>query len=164
LVLVGSGLTIPLCRLLAVPLVGKAILFAGQVSPAELPKYYASSDVFCSLPKGSESFGIVLLEAMAAGKPVVGTDIDGYREIIEHGVDGLLVQRGDTESLTQALHGLIRDEGRRHAMGLKGREKARRFDWSRIADSVQAVYNSLCVSQPTKASHEHARCTIARLP
>jgi len=153
LVLVGSGLTRPLCRLIALPL-GKAVRFEGQVSPSALPAYFAASDVFCSVPRGSESFGIVLLEAMAAGKPIVGADIPGYRDVIEHGTDGLLVPQGDTPALAEALRQLIVDRARRESMGRSGREKARRYDWVHLARDVAAVYEGVLDGSTTKAEDE----------
>jgi phosphatidylinositol alpha-mannosyltransferase len=142
LVLVGSGLTEPVCRLTALPL-GDAVRFCGQVPPSRLPSHFAGSDVFCSVPGGGESFGIVLLEAMAAGKPIVGTDIAGYRDVVEHGGEGLLVPPGDTRALADALRLLVEDGQQRKAMGSMGREKARRFDWSNIAGEVTGVYNDV---------------------
>jgi phosphatidylinositol alpha-mannosyltransferase len=156
LVLVGSGLTRPVCRMMAVGL-GKAIRFEGMVPPADLPAYFAASDVFCSVPKGSESFGIVLLEAMAAGIPIVGTDIPGYKDVVEHGVEGLLVPQGDSHALVRALSGLIEDEGRRETMGLSGQHKARRFDWSGIARTVEKVYVDLSGVSAIKAEDELVR-------
>jgi phosphatidylinositol alpha-mannosyltransferase len=155
LVLVGSGLTKPLCRLRSLDL-GNAVRFEGRVPPSRLPAYFAGADVFCSVPKGSESFGIVLLEAMAAGKPVVCTDIAGYREVVEHGVDGLLVPPGDTDALAHALHILIEDDDRRETMGLRGREKARRFDWTGIARSVERLYAASLEGSASRAEHETA--------
>lgn len=156
LLLVGSGLTKPLCRLMALPL-GNAVRFAGQVPPVDLPAYFAASDVVCSVPKGSESFGIVLLEAMAAGKPIVGTDIAGYRDVVEHEVDGLLVPPGDTRALADALRFLIEDPQRRETMGLRGRKKARRFDWSGIAGSTVAIYEDILGRSTPKADNERIR-------
>lgn len=156
LVLVGSGLTKPICRLMALPL-GNAVRFEGRVPPSEIPAYYASSDVFCSVPRGSESFGIVLLEAMAAGTPVVATDIAGYREVIEHGVDGLLVPQGDTDALAHALRVLTENEEKRETFGLRGRQKARRFDWSGIARSVENIYGGVSGRPTAKADSENIR-------
>jgi len=156
LLLVGSGLTKPTCRLMALPL-GNAVRFAGQVPPDDLPAYFAASDVVCSVPRGSESFGIVLLEAMAAGKPIVGTDIAGYRDVVEHEVDGLLVPPGDTPALTEALRLLVEDRERRETMGLRGREKARRFDWGGIAGSTVAIYEDVLGRSTPEADNERIR-------
>jgi phosphatidylinositol alpha-mannosyltransferase len=156
LILVGSGLTKPLCRLLTLTL-GDAVRFEGQVPPSMLPDYFWASDVFCSVPRGSESFGIVLLEAMAAGKPIVGTDIAGYRDVVEHGVDGLLVRSGDTRALAEALRHLLEDKELCNRMGQRGREKARRFDWSRIARSVAEIYDDVLGRSGTKTGDEHIR-------
>jgi phosphatidylinositol alpha-mannosyltransferase len=162
LVLVGSGLTRPLCRLMAAGL-GRAVRFEGIVSPSEIPLYFASCDVFCSVPKGSESFGIVLLEAMAAGKPVVCTDIPGYREVVDHGVDGLLVPQGDTRALVRAIRFLIENDDKREIMGFMGRKKAGRFDWSGIARMVAKIYEDVLVGPEKKAADEHARSEGVRV-
>jgi phosphatidylinositol alpha-mannosyltransferase len=156
LVLVGSGLTKPFCRLAALPL-GEAVRFEGQVPPADLPAYFAASHVFCSVPRGGESFGIVLLEAMASGMPVVGTEIAGYKDVVEHGVDGLLVPQGDTDALAEALRLLIDNEERRETMGLRGQQKARHFDWSVIVRSVERVYDGVLERSQAKADDEYLR-------
>ena len=143
LVIVGEGLMRPACRIAAGLLDHDAIRFVGRVPPEELPSYYRSSHVFCSVPAGSESFGIVLLEAMAAGLPIVGTSIDGYREIVTDGSEGLLVRPGDTETLVRAMASLAEDAARRAEMGACGRRTAGRYDWGRVALSIEAVYDRL---------------------
>jgi phosphatidylinositol alpha-mannosyltransferase len=153
LVLVGSGLTKPLCRLMALPL-GDTVHFEGHVPPSDLPACFAASDLFCSVPVGSESFGVVLLESMASGRPIVGTDIAGYREVVEHGVEGLLVPRGDTVALTEALRLLIENPELRREMGLRGREKARRFDWGGIARSVASIYDDVSARSHAQTNDE----------
>jgi phosphatidyl-myo-inositol alpha-mannosyltransferase len=116
------------------------VIMAGYVPPEELPRYYASCDIFCTPATGDESFGIVLLEAMASGKPIVATSIDGFREVINHGREGLLVDRKSSRQLAYALQTLINNEGLRRQMGEAGLLKARRYDWERVIDEVTDVY------------------------
>ena len=84
----------------------------GGVSYQDLPRYYASADIFCSPATGQESFGIVLLEAMAAGKPIVASAIEGYAGIIQNGEQGLLFPRKDPDALADTLATLINDPAR----------------------------------------------------
>ncbi|HEX9922026.1 MAG TPA: glycosyltransferase family 4 protein [Anaerolineae bacterium] len=116
------------------------IEFVGYVSPEQLPAVYRGADIFCAPSIGFESFGIVLLEAMAAGLPVVASDIAGYRSVLTHGQEGLLVPPGQPEPLAQALVRLINDVQVRQAMARRGRLKAGRYDWNRIVDQVLEVY------------------------
>jgi phosphatidylinositol alpha-mannosyltransferase len=154
----------PVCRVAAGSLAGKSILFRGRVSPSELPAYYRTCDVFCSVPTGSESFGIVLLEAMAAGKPVICTNIDGYREIITDGVHGLLVPPGDTRALADAMTALAVDRERRLTMGAKGQRAAFPFDWYQIAARLSQVYQDLCSRPVFRGTHDTTTSGIIRLP
>jgi phosphatidylinositol alpha-mannosyltransferase len=163
LVLVGKGFMEPACRAAAYPLTGRDIVFKGRVSPRDLPSYYNSSDIFCSVPGGSESFGIVLLEAMAAGLPVVAARIEGYREIVADGQDGLLVTPGDTAELQHAMARLARDAGLRAAMGRKGRRKAALFDWSRIAQRISDLYTDSGSRPVYRRSSEPTRSRSIRL-
>jgi phosphatidylinositol alpha-mannosyltransferase len=156
LVIIGKGLTEPACRLAAYSLPRDSVVFAGSVDPSRLPSYYLSSHIFCSVPSGSESFGIVLLEAMAAGKPVIGTSIEGYSEIVRDGIDGILIRPGDTEALVDAMTRLAVDEAARLAMGCSGRVRAREFDWSHIAGCIGQVYCDLRSQPVFRGTHETA--------
>ncbi|NQT31884.1 MAG: glycosyltransferase family 4 protein [Deltaproteobacteria bacterium] len=116
------------------------VVFVGLVSYDELPRYYKTADVFCAPAIGSESFGIILLEAMAMGKPIVASNIEGYASVVSHGVDGLLVPPADKDQLAQALIALLNDKALRQEMGARGRIKALEHSWERIARMVFAYY------------------------
>ena len=121
----------------------KDVAFVGYVATDELPRYYKTADIFCSPATGHESFGIVLLEAMAVGKPIVASDIEGYASVMAHGVEGLLVPPKDKEKLAQALISLLTDESLRQQMGTKGRLKAAEHGWERIAQRVLDYYGEV---------------------
>jgi phosphatidylinositol alpha-mannosyltransferase len=125
------------------------VVMAGYVPASELPRYYASCDIFCTPATGDESFGIVLLEAMASGKPIVATSIDGFREVVTHGREGLLVERKSRRQLSYALQTLINNPAMRQEMGQAGLLRARQFDWERVIDEVTEVYRqALDQAQP----------------
>ena len=115
--------------------------FAGRVSYDELPRYYATADIFCSPATGGESFGIVLLEAMSAGKPVVASDIEGFRGIMTDGEQGLLVPKKDTGGLANALGRLARDPELRSKLGGQGSRSAEDYRWEVVAGRVEEYYN-----------------------
>ncbi|HYM49999.1 MAG TPA: glycosyltransferase family 4 protein [Candidatus Limnocylindrales bacterium] len=117
------------------------VIMAGYVAAEDLPRYYASCDVFCAPNTGDESFGIVLLEAMATGKPIVATDIDGFRTVMTSGNEGLLVERKSARRLAGALRTLLDDADLRRQMGARGMETARRYDWEHVIDQVVAIYH-----------------------
>ncbi|MDI6704462.1 MAG: glycosyltransferase family 4 protein [bacterium] len=118
------------------------IVFTG-VQYERLPQYYSTCDIFCSPAIGQESFGIILLEAMALGKPVVATNIPGYNEVVTHNKEGLLVPPKDKEALRDALIKLLRDKDLRIKMGKNGREKAAEYSWERIGERVLDYYNEI---------------------
>jgi len=143
LVLVGDGaLRSTITRLAGGALRGR-VHFEGHVGHDHLPRYYASADVFCSPARGGESFGLVLLEAMASGVPVLTTDLPGHRSVITPGVDGIAVPPRDPDALAAALRRLLADASLRATMGARGVERARAFGWERIVDRLEAIYRSL---------------------
>ncbi|MCA9878887.1 MAG: glycosyltransferase family 4 protein [Thermomicrobiales bacterium] len=119
----------------------RGVDFVGQASAADLPRYYASCDVFCAPSTSGESFGIVLLEAMAAGAPVVAGDIPGYRSVIRHGVDGLLATPKNPQALALTLVRMLADGELRRSLTVAGLETAQRYDWPQIAQRVLQVYD-----------------------
>ena len=119
------------------------VLFAGAVPAAELPTWYASAHVVVSPALKNESFGIVLLEAMAAGRPIVASDIPGYHAVIEREDNGVLVPPGDVRGLARALAALLRDPARRLALAARGRARAETFSWSAVAARLEAYYDEV---------------------
>ncbi len=118
----------------------KDVVFVGYVSYDELPRYYETADIFCAPAIGWESFGIILLEAMAMGKPIVASNIEGYASLVTHGVEGLLVPPKDEEMLAQALITVMASESLRQEMGARGRVKAADYSWEHIARRVLDYY------------------------
>ena len=118
----------------------KDVVFVGFTSYEELPRYYKTADICCAPATGWESFGIILLEAMAVGKPVVASNIEGYASLLTDGVEGLLVPPKDEDRLAQALISLMTDESLRQQMGARGRLKAKEYDWKYIAQRVLDYY------------------------
>jgi phosphatidylinositol alpha-mannosyltransferase len=116
------------------------VVFTGHVGYEELPRYYKTADIFCAPATGRESFGIVLLEAMATGKPVVASSISGYASVLTDGVEGLLVPPKQEVPLAQAITRLIRDEPLRKRMGESGLIKSANFGWDKISQQVMDYY------------------------
>jgi len=126
------------------------VVFVGYVAYAELPRYYKTADIFCSPATGRESFGIALLEAMAVGKPIVASNIDGYANLITDGVEGLLVPPKDEKALAQALISLMANESLRQQMGARERLTAKKYDWKHVAQRVFDYYVKVLNESPQK--------------
>jgi phosphatidylinositol alpha-mannosyltransferase len=112
----------------------------GSVPNVELPAYLAAADVFASPATGHESFGIVLVEALAAGVPVVASDIPGYREVIRAGVDGLLVPPSDAAALASAIRRVLAEPDLASGLAHAGRARAREFSWDVVVPRIEAIY------------------------
>jgi phosphatidylinositol alpha-mannosyltransferase len=119
------------------------VKFVGRVSDEDLPRYYRSCHVFCAPSTGFESFGIVLLEAMAAGKPAVASNIPGYRDLLDDGKEGILAEPKDERSLAEALIRILRDPAMQRDMGDRGRLKAQQYSWRQVALRVLQFYEEL---------------------
>lgn len=126
----------------------KDVVFAGYTSYDELPRYYKTADIFCTPATGRESFGIVLLEAMAVGTPVVATNIDGYAGVMTQGKEGLMVPPKDDTELARALLSLMSDEPLRRQMGARGMATAQQYDWKKIARQVFELYIKVLSEPP----------------
>ena len=110
--------------------------FVGPASDEDLPRYYATADIFCAPSTGQESFGIVLVEAMSCGTPVVASDIGGYRQVLSHRREGLLVPPHQPHAFATALLHLLDDPDLSHTLGRTGQETAQHYAWEGIAERV----------------------------
>ncbi len=120
------------------------VIFRGRVSEKKTPQYYRACDVYCSPAISGESFGIVLIEAMASGKPVVAFANEGYLQVLGHGPGReLLVKPRKWRDLAQKLDILIRDRQKRERLGAWGLKEAQNYGWPKIADRVLKFYE-LC--------------------
>ena len=119
------------------------IHFEGFVPAEILPRYFATADIFCSPALFGESFGIVLLEAMAAGKPVVAFDISGYRDVVDNNVNGLLAKPKDIRDLALKLEKLVKNMKLRERLGCNGVKKTRDFTWKKIAAKNILFYKKI---------------------
>jgi phosphatidylinositol alpha-mannosyltransferase len=139
LLVVGSGRPERFTRL--VERAGaESIDFVGLVSAEDLPRYYASCDVFCAPSVERESFGIILLEAMASRKPVVASAIPGYAGVLTDEREGLLVPPRSPTALAAALVRTLGDRSLAERLGRAGRTTALTYAWPRIAATVLEVY------------------------
>jgi phosphatidylinositol alpha-mannosyltransferase len=114
--------------------------FIGYVTPEEKPRYYASCDIFCAPSIARESFGIVLLEAMASGKPVVASNIPGYASVLTNEREGLLVTPRDSQALALALVRTLADADLRRKFAANGLATAEQYAWPRVAERVLVAY------------------------
>ncbi len=138
-VIVGDGPEHGALRALAAELgLGSAVQFLGAIADDDaVARWYRHADVFC-LPSVQEGFGIVFLEAMASGLPVVATRAAAVPEVVPDGQAGLLVPPGDVAALASALTALLHEPARRASYGACGQEHARQYDWGRVAGQFLA--------------------------
>ena len=114
--------------------------FLGRVSDAEKAQLFKTADVFVSPATGRESFGIVLLEAMAAGTPIVCSDIHGYKGVVQRGRQAILVPPRDSKALAAGISELLANPTLRERMGAAGLERAAQFSWEHVTARVEAYY------------------------
>ncbi|MBI2852311.1 MAG: glycosyltransferase family 4 protein [Chloroflexi bacterium] len=116
------------------------VVFVGYVSEEDKPRYFKTADVFCVPATGRESFGVILVEAMAMGKPIVATNIPGYASVVTNGKEGILVSPKNVPQLAQALLSVLRDERLRKEMGARGSIKAQQYAWDRVSRQIFDYY------------------------
>jgi phosphatidylinositol alpha-mannosyltransferase len=115
----------------------------GLVSDADKPRVYASGDVYCAPNTHGESFGIVLIESMATGTPVVASDLEAFRRVLDEGRAGVLVPVSDPAALAAALAALLDDPDRRRALAEVGRRTVQQYDWSTVTARIVEVYETV---------------------
>lgn len=149
LLVVGHGDAEALLRA-AGPALAPRIEVLGSVADEGKAAVLASVDVLCVPALGGESFGIVLSEAMAAGTPVIASDLDAFRRVLDDGKAGVLVAAGSPNALSTALDDLLDDPARRAALAAAGRRRAAMWDWPVVARRVLQVYDSAVAADPRR--------------
>lgn len=120
-----------------------AVTFLGQVSEQDKARLLRTVDVYVAPNLGGESFGIILVEALAAGAPVLASDLDAFRRVLDDGRVGVLFPTGDVSALATALTGLLADDAKRAALREAGSRWVRRYDWETVASDLVAVYETV---------------------
>ncbi|HID93237.1 MAG TPA: glycosyltransferase family 1 protein [bacterium (Candidatus Stahlbacteria)] len=139
LIIVGSGNI----KAIIPPKIRKHVYVVPYARPEDIPRYYVSADVFVSPAIAKESFGIVLLEAMASGRPVIASDIPGYRCAMKEGEGGIFVPPKDPDSIARAILELYNNPNLRRELGIKGRKHATLYSWNKVAKKLEALYYEL---------------------
>ncbi len=119
------------------------VIFAGPVTDSELPAYYQHADIFCAPNTGQESFGLVLVEAMASGAPIVASRILGFEGVANHEQDALLVDVGDEYAIANAIRRIVEEPGLKERLVTNGHKKVQRFGWARVANDVIDFYHEV---------------------
>jgi phosphatidylinositol alpha-mannosyltransferase len=125
------------------PAVRDRVTMLGLISEADKARMLHSVDLYIAPNIGGESFGIILTEAMAAGTAVVAADLDAFRRVLDDGAVGTLVEVGNPDALAAGIAGLLDDPARRAAQAAAASAFVGRFDWSRVAADVVAVYETV---------------------
>jgi phosphatidylinositol alpha-mannosyltransferase len=127
------------------------ITFLGMVSEAEKARMLRSVDVYVAPNTGGESFGMILTEAMAAGTPVMASDLDAFRRVLDQGRAGALFPVGDADTLATRLGELLDDSERREELSARASVAVAAYDWPVVAQRVLEVYNLAVEASPRRA-------------
>jgi len=143
LVIVGDGIERSRLEELTERLdLNSCVQFVGQVSQERIPWIMHQADVFI-LPSLSESFGIVNLEAMAAGLPIVATNVGGIPYVIEEGINGYLIKAKSPNDIADKILILLQNDGIREKMSANNKKKAEQYAWSKVVGNVESIYLSI---------------------
>lgn len=141
LCVVGDGRQRQRCQDMIPESIRHDVRFVGRVSEEDKPRYFASAQLYVAPNTGAESFGIVLAEAMAAGVPVVASDIPGFRPVVRDGRAGRLVPPGDAPALAEAISTLLGTAALRRALATEGRRRVAELDWATVSTQIEEVYD-----------------------
>jgi phosphatidylinositol alpha-mannosyltransferase len=119
------------------------VVLLGELSEADKAAFLRSVDVYCAPNLLGESFGVILIEALAAGAPIVASDLESFARVLEDGEAGVLVPRGDAAALATAIGDLLADPARRAQLSARGQEVAAAYDWQVLARRILAVYETV---------------------
>jgi len=153
LLVAGRGDAADLLGDLPPALAGRVALL-GQVSEADKARMLRSVDVYCAPNLGGESFGIILLEAMAAGAPIAASDLEAFRRVLDDGRAGALFPTGDPAGMARVLGGLLDDPARRAALAAAGHEAVAAYDWPVVARQVLDVYETVISAVPVRVTED----------
>jgi phosphatidylinositol alpha-mannosyltransferase len=145
------------------PAIAERVEFLGLVSQEDKARALHSADIYVAPNTGGESFGIILLESMAAGTPVVASDIEAFQRVMLEGAAGVHFRNGDSDDLASTLIELLSDRARREELRLAGYARAAEFDWATIAKRVVEVYRSVTPGDE-KVTADLSRQFWGRLP
>ena len=122
------------------PQLKSRIKFLGLLSNEEKERFLKSIQIYVAPNTGSESFGIILTEALSAGTAVVASDIPAFKAVLENGEAGELFKNEDSADLAKVLVALLRDDDKRKRLGENGRLSAQKYDWQVVAEQIENVY------------------------
>jgi phosphatidylinositol alpha-mannosyltransferase len=138
------------------------VVWLGRLTDEEKRRRLKAADIFCAPSLRGESFGVVLLEAMAAGAAIVASELSGYRLVARPDVDGLLVPPGDVDALADALNLVLGDPARRAALVASGAVRAETYSMDRLADAYLRLYERVCTPAPTARGWRRPRSSARR--
>lgn len=142
LIVVGKGIMSEYYKMFLLKDLEDKVYFEGYVSAEKIPNYYATADVYCSPATHGESFGIVLLEAMASGKPVVASSNEGYKQVLSS-KEGILVEPKNVVQIAKAIITLMDDKQKRKQLGAAGRKKAEKYSWKNVTRKIVDYYREV---------------------
>lgn len=146
LIVVGNGLLTRYYRQKIPPSMRDKVHFIGTISSDELPQYYHTADIFCSPASYGESFGIVLIEAMAAGIPIIAGDNEGYRSVLRHQKNSLLVNPHDPVTLAKSIAYLLDNKEQCALLAEQGKRDCQKYSWQCIAEKIDHLYRDVLKS------------------